>query len=79
MNTNMSLNRFSLLLSAAVALAGCMFWWAAESRAEAAPVAADDPSARPSVQDRAPTIDLDTKIFLHRNAQRRASAPVARA
>jgi len=79
MHTSISLNRFSLLLSAAVALAGCMFWWATDSRAEAARNSADEPAARPSVQDKAPAIDLDTKIFLHRNAQRQASAPDARA
>lgn len=75
MNTTNSLNRFSLLLSAAILLAAGAFWWMAESRAQSAPDAA---AAHPSVQDSAPAIDLDTKIFLHRNGALRVDLPTLR-
>lgn len=65
MNTAQTLNRISMLLFAAVLLAAGVLWWVGEVRA-AARLAPPPPA--PSVQDKPQGIDLDTKIFLHRNA-----------
>lgn len=69
MNNTVAVNRFSFMLLAAILLASGAFWWVAEVRAEARAAAATQPALPPSVQDSAPAIDLDTKIFLHRNAR----------
>jgi len=61
-------NRISILLSVAVLLAAAVLWRVGEVRAEDRSSPVDPPQAAPSVQDSEPRIDLDTKIFLHRNA-----------
>ncbi|MDX5445602.1 MAG: hypothetical protein LPJ87_06065 [Zoogloeaceae bacterium] len=61
-------HRISILLSAAVLLAAAVLWRVGEVRAEDRSTPLAPPQAAPSVQDSEPRIDLDTKIFLHRNA-----------
>lgn len=68
MNTANALNRFSMLLVAAIVLAASVLWWEGEVRAEARVAPVSKTPAAPSVQDRKRSMDLDTKIFLHRNA-----------
>lgn len=75
MNTAQALNRFSMLLMAAVVLAASVLWWEGEVRAEARNTPVTKAPATPSVQDKKPGIDLDTKIFLHRNALIVTAAP----
>lgn len=69
MNTTTTSKRLPLLLFAASSLIFAAFWWTGEVRATATAPAAEAVPAAPSVQDSQPRIDLDTKIFLHRNAR----------
>lgn len=69
MNTKTFGSRLTGLASALVLVVAGTMWWAVEGRA--APESTGEPAAAPphSVQDKSPKLDLDTKIFLHRNGR----------
>lgn len=69
MNTAKALNRSSMLLVPVIVLSVAVIWWVGEVRAEARVAPVCTTPAAPSVQDRKRGMDLDTQIFLHRNAR----------
>jgi hypothetical protein len=69
MNNTIVSKRLPLLLVSASVLLVAALWWAGEVRATAVPPPGVASPEAPSVQDSEPKIDLDTKIFLHRNAR----------
>lgn len=75
MNAANAMNRFSMLLVAAIVVAASVLWWVGEVRAEARISPVGKTPIAPSVQDKKRSMDLDTKIFLHRNALIVTAAP----
>jgi hypothetical protein len=68
MNSQTLVKRIPTLLGAAVLLTPAVLWLAGEVRAADRATPAGPSPAATSVQDSEPRIELDTKIFLHRNA-----------
>lgn len=58
-----------------LAVAGTL-WWAGDGRAAPDPAAGAAAGTPQTVQDKAPDLDLDTKIFLHRNGRIVTAAPL---